>query len=136
MDQDKAYLILDALANGVDPISGECFPHNSPYNNPEVIRALFYILRNKPIQKKVKKSLEQKQQDNQARGLPLNYGLPWTDTCIDDVISQYNANSPIEMIAKGVARKPSSIIGLLKKKGIITEEQALNMGLRYQTHYA
>ncbi|MDV6254366.1 hypothetical protein [Vibrio sp. EA2] len=131
MDQESAYPIIDALANGIDPNTGECFPDDSPYNNPDVIRALFYVLRNKPTQKKHKKSLEEKQQENISKGLPKNYGLPWTDDAVEYVINQYQANVPLDEIAQGVARKPNSIIGLLKKKAVITEEQAFSMGLRY-----
>lgn len=132
MDQEKAYSIIDALANGIDPNTGEYFPEDSPYNNPDVIRALFYVLRNKLTQKKQKKSLEEKQQENISKGLPKNYGLPWTDETVKYVISQYQTNTSIDVIAQEVARKPSSIIGLLKKKEVITEEQAFSMGLRYQ----
>ncbi|HHF2906809.1 TPA: hypothetical protein ACPJZ5_004654 [Vibrio diabolicus] len=124
MDQEKAYSIIDALANGIDPNTGEYFPEDSPYNHPDVIRALFYVLRNKPTQKK--------QQENISKGLPKNYGLPWTDETVEYVISQYQTNTSIDVIAQEVARKPSSIIGLLKKKEVITEEQAFSMGLRYQ----
>ncbi|EPA0960909.1 hypothetical protein ACQZVH_004320 [Vibrio parahaemolyticus] len=132
MDQEKAYSIIDALANGIDPNTGEYFPEDSPYNHPDVIRALFYVLRNKPTQKKQKKSLEEKQQENISKGLPKNYGLPWTDETVEYVISQYQTNTSIDVIAQEIARKPSSIIGLLKKKEVITEEQAFSMGLRYQ----
>ncbi len=135
MDQEKAYSIIDALANGIDPNTGEYFPEGSPYNNPDVIRALFYVLRNKPTPKKQKKSLEEKQQENISRGLPKNYGLPWVDETVKYVISQYQANTSIDVIAQEVARKPSSIIGLLKKKEVITEKQAFSMGLRYQADY-
>ncbi|EOX4963881.1 MULTISPECIES: hypothetical protein [Vibrio] len=133
MDQEKVYSIIDALANGIDPNTGEYFPEDSPYNHPDVIRSLFYVLRNKPIQKKQKKSLEEKQQENISKGLPKNYGLPWTDETVEYVISQYHTNTSIDVIAQEVARKPSSIIGLLKKKEVITEEQAFSMGLRYQS---
>ncbi|ELS9256580.1 hypothetical protein R6H74_004618 [Vibrio parahaemolyticus] len=132
MEQEKAYSIIDALANGIDPNTGECFPEDSPYNNPDVIRALFFVLRNKPAQKKQKKSLEEKQRENVEKGLPKNYGLPWTDESVEYVINQYHANASIDVIAQDVARKPNSIIGLLKKKEVITEEQAFSMGLRYQ----
>lgn len=132
MDHEKVYLVIDALANGIDPSTGECFPPDSPYNHPDVIRALFYVLRNKPPTKKQKKSVEEKQQDNIAKGLPKNYGLPWTEDIVDYVIRQFNANVAIEAIAQEIARKPTSIIGLLKKKNIITEEQAFTLGLRHQ----
>lgn len=132
MDHEKAYSIIDTLANGIDPNTGECFPEDSPYNSPDVIRALFYVLRNQPIQKKQKKSLEEKQQENISKGLPKNYGLPWTEETIEYVIHQFQSNKAIDVIAQDISRKPSSIIGLLKKKEIITEEQAFSLGLRYQ----
>ncbi|PSW14307.1 hypothetical protein C9J01_07640 [Photobacterium rosenbergii] len=136
MEQDKAYSVLEALANGVDPITGECFADDSPYNQPEVIRALFFILRNKPLKKKAKKSLEEKQQENLEKGLPMNYGLPWTQESVDSVIKDFQANIAIDTIAEKMARKPNSIIGLLKKQGVITEEQALAMGLLYRAVHA
>lgn len=133
MDHEKAYTIIDSLANGVDPTTGECFPEDSPYNNSDIIRALFYVIRNKPTHKKPKKTLEEKQQENISKGLPKNYGLPWSEETVEYVISQYNANSSIDVIAQVIARKPSSIVGLLKKKEVITEEQALSMGLNYKS---
>lgn len=41
-DKECSLEILQALADGVDPVSGEMFPPDSPYQQPEVIRALFY----------------------------------------------------------------------------------------------
>jgi hypothetical protein len=32
--------ILQALAAGTDPITGEVFPVDSPYNQPEIIKAI------------------------------------------------------------------------------------------------
>ena len=136
MEQEKAYSVIEALASGIDPMTGECFDADSPYNQPEVIRALFYILRNKPLRKKTKKSLEEKQQENVGKGLPMNYGLPWTQESIDSVIEDFQANMAIDAIAEKMARKPASIIGLLKKQGMITEEQAISMGLSYRAAYA
>jgi hypothetical protein len=58
-------------------------PNESPYNSPDVIRALFStIAHNKITQKKqpkFKKSIEEKQSDNTEKGLPKNAGLPWTE---------------------------------------------------------
>lgn len=133
MDQKTAFSIIDALANGTDPITGECFLENSPYNHPDVIRALFFVLRNQSTKKSPKKSQEEKQQENLAKGLPMNYGLPWTEECVELVIQQFKSDLPIETIADNVARKPNSIIGLLKKKEIITEEQAFSLGLHYKS---
>lgn len=74
----KAKEIAELLAHGVDPSTGEVFPAESHYNNPEVIRALFTMLASgrTPI-KATKKSIEDKQKENIDNGKPKNAGLPW-----------------------------------------------------------
>jgi len=44
MELDEAKSLLSALANGIDPITGEVLLDTSPYNEPRVIRALFTVL--------------------------------------------------------------------------------------------
>lgn len=62
MDIDEAREILKALANGVNPATGEILPNSSPYNNPKIIRAIFTILETSAADKKAKKpSRESKQ---------------------------------------------------------------------------
>lgn len=43
-DNNRHLEILQALAAGTDPITEEVFPADSPYNQPEIIRALFFAL--------------------------------------------------------------------------------------------
>ncbi|MGQ7855235.1 hypothetical protein ACUN24_13455 [Pedobacter sp. WC2501] len=43
-DNNRHLEILQALAAGTDPITGEVFPADSPYNQPEIIWALFFAL--------------------------------------------------------------------------------------------
>ena len=54
-----------------------------PPNQPQVIRALFYALeRISSVEHSLprpKMTLEEKQQANLDKGVPLNAGLPWTD---------------------------------------------------------
>ena len=45
MDDQKALSIVSALANGVNPLSGEVFPVDSPYQASDVVRALFAAAR-------------------------------------------------------------------------------------------
>lgn len=44
MDIAKATAVLQDLATGTDPITGETLSPNSRYNNPDVIRALFVCI--------------------------------------------------------------------------------------------
>lgn len=45
MDDQQALAIVSALANGANPITGEIFAANSPYQSPDIIRALFVAQR-------------------------------------------------------------------------------------------
>ena len=45
MQDNKLHIdILQALAPGTDPITGEVFPTDSPYIQPAIIRALFFAI--------------------------------------------------------------------------------------------
>lgn len=41
MEQQQAVRILNALANGVHPATGEVFAVHSPYQHPDTVRAVF-----------------------------------------------------------------------------------------------
>ena len=45
MDINRAKEIVSALAEGIDPTTGELLPENSVYNKSDVIRALYTVLR-------------------------------------------------------------------------------------------
>ncbi|MEJ6473016.1 hypothetical protein [Pseudoalteromonas piscicida] len=131
MDKVKAFSIVEALANGVDPITGEVMDASSPYNHPDIIRALFLILNTQP-KKHIKKTLEQRQTENIAKRLPKNHGLPWSQEAIDQVIALFNSQTAVADIAERFARKPNSIIGLLRKQQVISDEQAYAMGFVFR----
>ncbi len=121
-----AYLkIVEALANGIDPITGEILPSESPYNHPDVIRALFTTLdlMKNPEKKapKVKKTPEQKQAENIENGLPRNAGLPWTDKQRADLARQFSSGKEIKVLAEIHGRTNGAITSELKKQGLIEE---------------
>jgi len=43
MELHAARQIIDTLAQGIHPVTGEVMPEDSPYNVPPVIRALFAV---------------------------------------------------------------------------------------------
>jgi hypothetical protein len=45
MDDLRAHRIISALANGANPLTGELFSAESPYQSPEIIRALYTAAR-------------------------------------------------------------------------------------------
>lgn len=54
MDESKALDIVMKLADGVDPRSGQSLPPESPYQDPETIRALFMAVLALKYQQKYK----------------------------------------------------------------------------------
>ena len=76
MDIYEAKEIVEKLADGIDPITGEVLSADSICNDPEVIRALFKVLKSIQIPLKVsEKSIEEKKE----KGKLKNRGLPWSD---------------------------------------------------------
>src|SRR5262245_14136784 len=45
MNTEQALRILNALANGIHPATGEKFGADSPYQHPDTVRALFEAMR-------------------------------------------------------------------------------------------
>lgn len=104
MDIIRAKEIVRALANGIDPTTGEIFPKDSAYNSPEVIRALFTLLEytNKDI---VKDPLR-------------NAGKPWTDTEDDKLRDEFFSKLKISDIAKEHGRSYGAIESRLDHLGL------------------
>ncbi|MCL1048858.1 hypothetical protein L2755_04340 [Shewanella abyssi] len=117
--------IIEALANGINPLTGEALPEESPYNSPEIIRALFSTLEfiKYPAKKqpKVKKTLEQKQAENLENGLPKNAGLPWTEEQKNNIAEQFKIGKLVSVLAVEFERTNGSINSELKKQGLIEE---------------
>lgn len=67
MDVLRAKELLEILADGVNPMTGELLSRDDSCNQPEIIRALHVAVR----------QLEQK--TRRAQNLPENAGKPWTE---------------------------------------------------------
>ena len=70
MDINRAKEIIEALAEGIDPTTGEVLPDDNVCNKGEVVRAFYSVL----------ESLDRKDKKN----IPQNAGKPWTKD--DDVL--------------------------------------------------
>lgn len=117
--------IIQALANGSDPMTGEVLPRCSPYNDPTVIRALFAIIeqvKNPPKRMpKTVKTTQQRQSENLAHGLPENAGLPWTREQRDNLAARFNQGIDISVLAGEHKRTKAAITAELKKQGLIED---------------
>ena len=114
--------VIEALANGTNPITGEELSSESLYNDPIVIRAMFAVLQDLKQSSKVKKTkrtIEQRQRENESNGLPTNAGLPWTPEQRERLSEQFSSGTTIAALAEEYGRTRNAITAELKKQGLI-----------------
>ena len=99
-----------ASCDGVDPVSGEVFPEGSPYQNVDVVRALFHAL-------DIVKSYKPKPQ----RDLPGRHGLPWEKEEDDELKAAFEGGVSIPDLVKKHQRTKGSISSRLRKFGLVDE---------------
>lgn len=110
MHLESALPIVRALADGVNPITGEAYPDHSPYAEPRTLRALYSAV-----------DLMQKEIEREAKRarLPANFGKPWTGEEDGVLTHEYDAGMPLVEIARKHQRTQSSIRLRLEKLGKI-----------------
>ena len=114
--------VIGALANGTNPITGEELSSESLYNDPIVIRAMFAVLQDLKQASKVKnpkRTIEQRQRENESNGLPTNAGLPWTPEQRERLSEQFSSGTTIASLAEEHGRTRNAITAELKKQGLI-----------------
>ncbi len=119
--------MLRALANGVNPETGEVLSSGSVANKPEAIRMLFTLaeelIAEPEKQKKSKLSPEERQQKNIAEGRPAKSHFPWTEDERHLLEESYNQNNSIEALSTQFERSARAVAIQLEKMGLITAEE-------------
>ena len=108
MDKKEIIQILEALAGGVDPVSGEVFPADSPYQNVEVTRALFH-------------ALEAVKGAKAKKPLPERQGEKWTEQEDQQLTEGFNKEVKVAELANTHQRTLGAIRSRLRKIGLIEE---------------
>lgn len=110
MQLEAALPIVRALADGVNPVTGEAYPEQSPYAEPRTLRALFSAV-----------DLMQKEVEREKRRerLPANFGKPWSAEEDGQLTSAFEGGATIPELARQHARTHSSIRLRLEKLGKI-----------------
>lgn len=104
MELKQAEALLTELADGVDPLTGECLPADSVCNRPEIIRALHCVLRYVS--------------DRPKRSAPLpNAGKPWTEADDSALLQMYDAGSDVGELKTHFQRSRTAIIRRLERLG-------------------
>ena len=92
MEKQAALHIVQALAQGIDPHTGETFPAASPYQHPDTIRALF------DAAQALAESLAER--PRAARSTLENAGKPWSDEEDQTLIDAFDAGKRIPELAE------------------------------------
>ena len=119
MELNESRNIVKTLAQGVHPSTGEVFPPGSPYNDPEVIRALFSVLDFVKQAKKPRMSTEERRGQNLELGRPVNSGLPWTDEDRATVRSGFQKGTTVEKLASTLGRSSGSIVAEVIRQDLV-----------------
>lgn len=115
MQLESALPIVRALADGVNPVTGEAYPDHSPYAEPRTLRALYSAV-----------DLMQKEVEREKRRerLPANFGKPWTEGEDKLLAAEFDGGVPMGEIARKHQRTQSSIRLRLEKLGKIEPQPA------------
>lgn len=115
MEIDVALRILRTLSDGIDPVTGEIFPPESPYQRPDTIRALLTAVY----------SLEKIQGRASRHGIfPWNAGKPWTEEEERLLTAGYDQGVPFSELSKKHGRTLGAIKSRLLKLGKISSVDA------------
>jgi hypothetical protein len=124
MEYSEAVRIVQSLANGVDPLTGEALPDSSPYNEPKVIRALFESLR----------ALEKLgQQDGRQRSFPDNAGKPWSTDEERSLVDAFDRGTPVRQMAAEHGRTEGAITSRLIRLGRLSDRSEVPTSRRERT---
>ena len=106
MDIEYAKKVLNALSDGVNPITGEILPDTDSSNQPEVIRALHAVLN----------ALESTAFSSK-KPRPENAGKPWSAEEDDALREEYRQGLKASEIAKLHVRSRGAITSRLVRIG-------------------
>ena len=113
MDIERAKELLSALADGVDPLTGEVLDRDNVCNRPEIIRALHMALYE--LDKREKKTVK--------KHLPDNAGKPWTEEGEDRLCEMFDSGASRRELCEYFKRTEGAIDARLVRLGKISERK-------------
>ena len=110
MDQAQALAVVRSLANGVDPESGEIFAPESPYQRPQVVRALY----------EAAAALERSERyDRRKSQMPPKTGELWSEDEDRRLLAAFDAGRALQELAAAHERTMGAVRARLLKYGRI-----------------
>lgn len=115
---------MSALANGVNPASGEIFPADSPYQGVDVVRALSLLVH----------LVETGQSRSRARSVtPDNAGKPWSADEDQRLLTEFDRGVDVTELARSHGRTAAGIEARLEKHGRLQTTPAGRNRSRWRT---
>ncbi len=105
MELALAKELLTALADGIDPFTGEVFPRDHVCNQPDTIRALHCVLQALPAERK--------------KDTPPNAGQPWSQKETVSLQAEFQMGKTTSEMARIHGRSRGSIEAKLANLGLI-----------------
>jgi hypothetical protein len=125
MTPKKAKTILEALALGIHPDTGDTLPDQSIFNQPQVIRALFLAVQALDIEEQhVEVAATDAAAPATRKPLPTNAGKPWTTIDDTELLAAFDAGAQVSEIAREFGRSRGSINSRLVRLGRLQEADA------------
>jgi len=126
MEREQALKILNALANGVHPMTGEIFSADSPYQHPDTVRALFEAVRAMDGSSPPPAATPERK----AAEMPANTFVRWTPDEEQRLAAAFDTGKTSAELAKAHNRSRAAIEARLLKLGKI-DVSGLTVQLRY-----
>jgi hypothetical protein len=128
MEREHALKILNALANGVHPATGEVFAADSPYQHPDTVRALFEAVRAMGTAGAARTGPTA---ERRGAEMPANTFLRWTSEEEERLAAAFDTGKTSAELAQMHNRSRAAIEARLLKMGKI-DVSALTVQLRYK----
>jgi|SRR5882672_694160 len=110
MDELDATKLIEALAGGVNPLSGEVLDAENPCQQPDVVRALCLAARALD---------ERRQRLERQKALPANVGKPWSNDEDALLVEAFHAGKRLGELAIEHQRTAAGIQARLEKLGLV-----------------
>ena len=108
MDIIRAKEILEMLADGVNPMTGEVLPYSDSCNQVEVVRAIHAVLKHIAVEPEKPK-----------RPMPENAGKPWTKDDEEILCRMFDTGCTEKEICNHFQRSSGAIAARLVRLGKI-----------------
>lgn len=125
MEREQTLRILNALANGVHPATGEKFAADGPYQHPDTVRALFEAMRAVEGGAAVAPASERKSAFPQSGA-----GSRWSTEEEERLAGGFDAGRTVDELARAHNRSRAAIEARLVRLGKM-DASAVTSPLRY-----